>query len=332
MMKLLVDLTIGSATIRVSTRAQKLENYLWLPRIKRFNNVKYGLPCDYGGYAKVQLTGKIEIVNTAFKETGNWPPPVSMSATVRQTLTTEAAAVTLFTGTFHLDRIGEQTSEFDMYGDDDFDQTETDQAYSGTLVQVFQSHYGTLGLTSLNTTYARSPSPDVSYTASGENLLIDDLSDIAKFLSHWFYIDKAASTLHLVDMMTDVGSISLKTDQFRRGTKLPQPNPVSLVKCSQGGNEYSVSGDYSYGKKASISPVCHTTQTNIEDALADIYDLIKLPRLYLKAKLDNDIVLGRKVTVEPRYLQPLTAWARARKITYDHAKQEMIIEGEGNRS
>ena len=77
---------------------------------------------------------------------------------------------------------------------------ETDGDYKGTLVEIFTTACTTLGYT-LDSTYARSPSPAVDYQVESEAFLIDTLSTIAQFFTHRFHI--VGTTLHLVDCFAD---------------------------------------------------------------------------------------------------------------------------------
>jgi len=117
------------------------------------------------------------------------------------TATNEAAAQTLFEGHAHLNNIDRDAITYDLYGPNYSNIAAS--SFERSIVDIFSYYCGILGLT-LNSTYARSPSPTCKYEdLIGQNV-IDGLSGLAAFFTHRFYI--IGATLYLVDSLADNGS------------------------------------------------------------------------------------------------------------------------------
>ena len=86
-----------------------------------------------------------------------------------------------------------------------------------------------LNMASLATTYARAVSPEVSYWADSQQPLIDFMSDVCAFFTHYFFIK--GSRLTLGDMLLDNGSETLdEYDYF--DVSYSAMNATSQVKAS----------------------------------------------------------------------------------------------------
>lgn len=99
-----------------------------------------------------------------------------------------------------------------------------------TLLEVVTWGQGRLtGVGSIVSTNSRGTSPNVSYWATEQMPLIDFLSDICAFFTHYFFIK--SSILTLGDMLLDNGSETLtEGDYFRAGYSAH--NAVSQLKAS----------------------------------------------------------------------------------------------------
>lgn len=214
---LLVQMTIGGSVKYFSNDFLDIQHF-YDPYVASLAQLRFETREVYGGFAEPTF-GQIDLLPTAF--TGNWPPPVSCAIKILIAVTGETDAETMFEGTAHLATIGRDSVVYDLFGPS-ITTTVIDGVYSGTLNAVFTAACSTLSLT-LNTTYARATSPAVSYTADGEKLLIDNLSDIAAFFCHRFYIQ--GSTLYLVDCLLDNGSVLVLTEFDIFPSNYTQPKP-----------------------------------------------------------------------------------------------------------
>ena len=324
----LIELTLDSGLVRASNRQLALEHF-WDSLISKFDDVQIGSDTVYGGYSAISF-GSVELILRTFEN--DWPPPVSIPATIKYTATTEAAATTILEGTLHRTMWSRDGVEYKFFPPL-YDTTVTDQEYSsatslGTLTDIFT---WACNAARLNLTYDGSAtsrgSTAVKYTSSGERILIADLHDIAKFFCHGFYI--LEDRLYLVDMLADNGTDAM--DEFDYyPSSYPDTPPTSLVKCTEGSNDYHVDGSYSYGTEFTVSPVCHDTQANIDAALNDIKTLIEQPRAEVKTKVGTSVDLAKKITVTDESMgQSITAWLRAHTMTWNIDDEELIAEGAG---
>lgn len=95
------------------------------------------------------------------------------------------------------------------------------------LEEIMTWGQGQLGITSIDTTYARATSPDVSCWETSQRALIDFLSEISASFVHYFYIEN--DTLTLGDMLLDNGSATVAEKAFFRAG-YSQEAPTSRIK------------------------------------------------------------------------------------------------------
>ena len=269
--------------------------------------------------------GRIHYKPKGFED--DWPPPVSAATELKYTLTTEGAAQSMLIGTAHRAGYTKKLVSYDQYGPN-YDETIADTtAYNDTLNNVMSTILTSIAeISTLNTTYARAVSPNVTHTVSGNQLAIELASAIAKFYAHLIYI--IGSTAYLVDMKLDNGS------EIALGFKYLNPiyedkKPVALARCG----DFSRTSSYSYGKEISVSQY-HTTQANIETALDDIIEIENKPRCRITVPL-RDLsaipVPGQKISwTDDQLIQDTDAWIRARVLRYDLIREFVTIEGEGS--
>lgn len=86
-----------------------------------------------------------------------------------------------------------------------------------------------LGLGSIDTSAQRATSPTVSYWADAQMPLIDFLSDICAFFTHWFYIK--SGILYLGDMLLDNGSDTFDENEYFFTVSYGTQPRVSQIKC-----------------------------------------------------------------------------------------------------
>jgi len=130
---ILVTLTVNNVDKRVSTESLNLEHH-WYPFIEDVSAPQYQMATDYGGFCKLGF-GSITILPSLFLS--DWPPPVQCPITVQYTASTEAAAVTLFESTAHLNSYSRDKVVYDIreleYGRDLLTEIED---YDGNVVAL----------------------------------------------------------------------------------------------------------------------------------------------------------------------------------------------------
>lgn len=323
---LLVEITINGTVNRVSADGHALVNN-WPPRVIAFDAPTMAIPSDHGGFAKLTY-GSIAFNPILFR--ADWPPPVSCPIAIYYSDTTEAARELVLSGTAHLGSFDRESISYSIFGPS-YDETIADgTVYSDTLANVLTTILTSVTeITSVNTSLARSPSPAVSHTTSGEQLAIDLASNMAQFFSHLFYVHDG--TAHLVDMKVDNGSRTLTEFQFFAFPKYQYKAPTSKALASVADTEYSQFSDYPYGSDLSETPY-HSAQVNIETALADVLDLENAPRISFDMPMiaGNFPLLGEKITLpDSGNVLGLLSWIRSRKLQYDFLGQVINVEGEG---
>jgi hypothetical protein len=316
---LLLKLTIGGETVRVSNEAADLTHF-WDPYVSSAGSIKWTMAEPYGGHVKVNFSN-FTLLPAVFAD--DWPAQASVETEILYTDSTEEAAVTLFSGTSHTAGLNRESNDYELFGED-IDSTVTDESFDDTLVNIFTTYTGAsyLNLT-LNTTAARSPSPAVKYTASGQ--LLDILSDIAKFFTHSYKI--TGGILYLIDMKADNGTRTFEEFDFEP-VNYRDPVPISKVT----GGAYSVFGSYSYGEVVDISPVCHDTQVNIETALGDIKDILEKRGAEVTLPIDTSKIpnIGEGVSwLDESFQNDINMNIRVNGIVYNFDSYSFTVTGFG---
>lgn len=348
---LLVEATINSTLYRLSMEGIPL-TYYWDNKIISFDPPQYQISNLFGGYVRPGF-GDIAFAHSLFDD--EWPPPVNIDITIYYTATTEAVKETLFTGKAHLKSITRERIIYDLFGPSYTAEMVYNQLYQigamgsdryeiggtgedtirigpsdpvsfdDTLVDVVTWFCGgaVLNLT-VDTTYARSPSPGVKFTMTQDKIAINLLSDICAFFTHLFYI--SGSTLYLIDMLADAGSDTITEFEFFP-SEYHYNVPISLVRTSN----YSRTSDYPYGNEISLSTEFINTEAGNNVALDNIITVMNKPTCSLKMPLLGSIPTpGKKLSWTDTSLgQDMDAYIRARTIIFDFNREEVIIKGEG---
>ena len=320
---LLIEATINSTLHRVSMEGIALAHY-WDNMVISFDPPQYQVANQYGGYVRPGFGG-IAFSYDLFS--GDWPPPTKIDLAVYYTASDEASRELLFDGAAHLRRMTREMVEYELFGPSFSAVVADGQVFDDTLVNVVSWFCDTSRLNlSVNSTYARSPSPAVKFTQSGEALAIDLLSDICSFFTHLFYIEN--STLHLVDMLADGGSRAITEFDFFPST-YDWNVPLALARTTP--NNYTRTSSYSYGNELNLSVEYHDTQSNVEDALDDIIAVMNKPRCELRIPLLGNLPdPGEKISWTDSSLgQDTDAYIRCRTLRYDFQSEEVVVEGEG---
>jgi len=237
---ILVEFTINSVVNRISDEYCYL-THQWVRKIKDLTPPRYSIKSYVGGYVEPE-SGKIVLSPDLFAS--DYPPPVSCAISIYITDTTEEAAVLMFSGTAHLESIGQSEISYGLFGEE-YSLTLSEKTYiDDTLSDVFDTYCASayLGLT-LNTTYARVTQPSVYNVFEEGEIVIDMLSKLAEATNHLFYIKNG--TLYLVDMLLSNGSA------LTPGIRIYPPEykylPAYKQYTSEAIKKYKLAGSYAYG-------------------------------------------------------------------------------------
>lgn len=318
-MALLVELTIGSDTIRVSNEPLALEHY-WDPYLSSASSINWKMASDYGGHVKVNFSN-FSLLPKTFEN--HWPAPTSFDISIKYTESNEASAITLFEGAASSSGLDRESNSYELYGED-IDYTLTGAVLNDTLVNIFSSGASLLGLT-LNSSAARSPSPAVLYTASGQQQVLGILNDVAKFFTHCFYIN--GGVLYLVDMLQDNGSRTLTEFDFEP-INYREATPLSFVSS----DSTKVKGSSSFGDVVTISPVCHSDGGAIGAALANIKTILEYRQaeVTIPFGLSSNPTIGEKISwTDESFDQDIDMYIRTYGISYNFDRYDFTVIGPG---
>lgn len=319
---LLVEFTINGTLNRVSQEGIDLTFY-WDAKVTRFDPPQFRIAQNYGGYVKPGY-GSISFFPDLFDD--DWPPPINGLISIYYTATTEAAKELLFTGIAHLSRpaINRQEITYRLFGPT-FDETiAAGVGYNKTLNAVIDEILIIIAeINTVDTTYARAASPNVTHTTTGETTAIALASNIAAFYSHLFYI--IGDTVYLVDMLLDTGETTYTEFDFFP-LNYDYLEPLAVMR-SGSRSQFSA---YPYGKDLSITQY-HDVGANVDTALDDILTIWHKPRSRFRIPLLGSIPTpGAKLTwTDESQGQDTDMSIMARSISYDFDKEEAIIDGEG---
>jgi len=320
-MPIYITATIGATAHTLSTEFL-VEASFWDAEVVRVSNLNTALTHDHGGYYKPSF-GTVEFLPTPFST--DWPPPQKIDLTI-ETGADDSSKDLICNGTGTLKSYDQVSVIYDVAGPQ-FDIADDSKVFSGTLVDAFTWACGAavLNLT-LDTSLARSPSPAISKTNDSEALVIDLMADAAAFFSHAFHI--VDGTLFLVDLLDSDATLSLSEFEFTPA-KYQGGNAVSLVK----GGDYFVTGSDSSGKEYSVNSVWHSTQSNIEAALADIKTIIEKGTITLEvAAIETEVGFNTEVTAfDESLINDITSVFNVHKknMNIGADRETLIIEGRG---
>lgn len=311
----------GGSLVRMALVDTPL-TYQWYGYLQSVSSVKLQLGNQWGGYAQPTFS-TIEMTPEPF-ESGDWPPAKSASFKLMWTESDEDAAVTIFDGTALLSTYDREAVVYNL-SSPEFDATVSDgTVFSGTLNSVMATLCGSsyLNLT-LDTTNARSTSPSVSFTLSGDTQAIDLADDLCQFFCHAFYISN--STLYLIDMLssdtaTELTEFDVQPCSYSVGELL------SLVSSDNG----SVSGSYSNGGTLEIATeYCSTT--NLTTNLTNIKTMAEKDVAEINMMMSDSTpqILDVITLFDESTPQDTTATGRVTSIIYNFDDETVQLEAVG---
>jgi len=319
---LLVELTINAVVNYISIDGHAL-THNWRPRIISFDAPTIAAPTNHGGFAQMSF-GRMTLRQDLFS--GDWPPPIVCPVKIYHTETTEAARELIFEGTAQLTPFTREGITYALFGPSYDETVAVSTAYNDTLNVVMTAILTAIPeITTVDTTYARATSPNVTHTTTGEVLAIDLASAIAAFYSHIFYI--IGDTAYLVDCKLSNGADWTLTEF--KFFSFPQYQ-YDLVASVASGQVTRFSA-YPYGRSESVDAY-HTTEANIIVACDDILAIENSPRIALSVPMiaGNFPKIGQKITLpDTAHVADLSSWIRVRKLGFDFNTETINIEGEG---
>lgn len=315
---MLMTLDIDGTIRRVSSEELAL-TYPWYAEVSQAPSIKYATERLYGGYCKPSFGGFTLIPGVTRER--------KIGCTVQYTETDESEAVTFLDGIAHRTGFNELGVSYTLLKPDD--ETTIKANITGNLQTVFATYCGASYINKTLDTSATSRNPAVSYNVTADTNTRDVLSAIAAFFCHGFYEDE--TTVYLYDMLADNGTLAIDSSDFEPAQYEDQVF-VSMFRAG----DYTVSGTYPNGTEFNVSPVCHTTQANIEAALADIKTIVEQPGAILKLPLCEkvkNIRPGMRLSWASAAINPGVAmWIRVQSLAYDFtsAAPTLIVEGQGD--
>jgi len=295
--------------------------HMWDAKVEEVSNITSVIEYQYGGYMRPQY-GSITFIPTLFKN--DFPPPETIESSIKVG-DTESGAIQLCESLCSLGLYDREIISYNAIGTakQDYD---SDNSFSGTLIDMFNWACDSSRLNyTLDTTHARTPSPAISKTLSGDNLIVDMLSEASAYFSHYFYIE--GNTLYLIDMFANTGSKTLSEFDY---TPVSYQSSEDISLLTSGG--YSILGSTPSGHQIDIDP-WHTAQSNIESALQNIKISLEKDLITLElSHINNNIAIGNQVTfTDQSMIGDTTTTFIVTKINFNISvdDERMIIEGRG---
>lgn len=169
-----------------------------------FDEVRWACSTPHGGLMRPEF-GSISFAPSVFAAVDSswWPPPRVLKQ-ISISWSDEGGSFSvpgIFSG--YRAELTDETVTYTLHALSEPTATARDVRYRGTLASVFQTIAAELGLIA-SITNARTPSPNIDWFVSGENLLIDNLDKMAAFFSHVIYLSD--TTAYLIDTYIEVPS------------------------------------------------------------------------------------------------------------------------------
>ena len=316
---LLVEWTpTGGSLTRISTEDVAL-TYQWFGYITSLASLKIQMAEKYGGYCKPSFS---DITLSPEMFDGAWPPAKEATVTIKWTETTEAAAVTLLTGTAHRDEFDRDGVQY-TFRQPEFDDTLGPATLNATLSVLMGTWCTAIGVT-LSNQSTRSTTTEVDYTYTDDVQTIDMMSNVCAFFTHAFKI--VSGVLYLYDLLESETATAL-TEFDILPSSYSNEEPISLVTCVND----SVSGSNPNGEEISISTSYALNTATTEAALTNITTVLEYDISIINAKFDNDkpTVLDCITLTDESTIEGTTSTSRVVSIVYNFDTLDMEMEAIG---
>lgn len=241
---ILTEFTINGSVNRISLRGHRLTN-AWPARIVGMDNVIWACRSNRGGYCPLSY-GRIQTYPELWAD--NYPPPDDGAITVKYTNENEEDAITLIDAMAYCAGLADDAVTH-LLLPAGYDETLADASLStDTLANVLEDILtGITGISTLDTTQARSPSPQVVPADYAGRLNIDYASELAEAMCHLFYIQGA--TAYLVDMLGENGSRIITEHQADQAIRIERGAPIAEIRHDDPDNPYPRQSSFPYGRQ-----------------------------------------------------------------------------------
>jgi hypothetical protein len=309
---ILANFTINDKTQRIGDGYYPLD-HMWRGRIADLSSITLAISEIYGGLEKPVYTSA-SVLPELFED--NWPPPTYSDIELFYTLTDESDAVSIFSGSCEINETGIEQDKISIKLTKSTNDTTIaeDRVLSGTLVEVITELAAERGLT-VNSEFARDPSPPISHTLSSEKSNIDLTDDILQYTAHAG--KERDGVLHLYDMDQTGEAITLSTYRaYLKPCKYGNTRQIASVK----GGDYTVYGDGDYGTDEESVTVYHTGQTEIEAQLNIILGILQRGRAQINKYIDGvcPVMLDTISINDGTMYKPISFRGRIHSIIYNH--------------
>ena len=311
---LFCKIIINGTQYGVSNEYGESATGMWEAYIRSIGSISIEPQYEYGG--RVLTTyGTIDFIPPMFDF--DWPPPDTVTIWLGTGMD-EASSVGISIATYVLKSFDRNGVQYTALGNG-YGNTDDSSVFNDTLINVFSTFATTLGLT-LNSTHARSPSPNVVYTNTTEQLLIDMMSECAAGFAHYFYF--TSTEVVLVDMLGYPGTHDITEFDFTPAS-YTGPNAISLFKSG----DFSIPGSISEGSELSVT-IWHDTKENVQAALGNIKIIMERPVMHFELPdTDEPHTYGAKVIFsDDSTIHPTNGWfINTKKVLYFEDKTEKIV-------
>lgn len=336
-MPILVNIYDGADTYYLSDRDRPLQGRQYIRGVGEMDEISMATPTHHGGLYAARA-GRIGIIPQALMEIGLWPPNAGLGDRIEVQWIAPgdddpANAETFFEGTA-IDpsfEIGTWVY-FDLQLPDQYTGTVAASTnLSGNLDTVLSGLLTPLtGITSLDATSMRSPTPVVSHTTTTEQQATDLASEIAASfchmldirdgVAHLFAVEAAMQTIVLTDML-EYSAIA-----YHSRTR---------IKKSSGGGQEVYTGN-AHGQEVSTN-VYHSTPATILTDLAFInyVEGAKWPTLTIPYEGVRPLAGTQYQWIDRRWFddqgvpQALTGWLANMMTSYNLMDNTVTVSGGG---
>ena len=325
-----VELHLPSGTKYVSNEAIATDSHFWEPHIASFGQFKFAMDSLYGGYVRPQY-GRMELLPSAFLD--DWPPPKSFAITVHWAdHAGDLDYITLLDGTAVCTDDRADGIVYQLY-EREFTGRFTDHVYDGAIAGQAGLFVGNVPSIdpNLGASYALGDdtnAPLISYTDTGDQLVLDSLSKACATGTHMFYrdvMDGNGLSMVLVDMFTDNGTMTIDEFDFF-STEIRYNAPVPNFRCG----DTSVAGGLAVGKDMSITSVFNTDAAELTKGLNRIKQVMEAPQITVKMPLGTFPKFGQRIElVSEARMRPVNAWLRVRGMVIDFDSYQVTLTGDG---
>ena len=218
-----------------------------------------------------------------------------------------------------------------------------------TLTEIMDWANTQFGISTYDDSNSRATSPDASRWATSQMPLIDFVSDVCSFFTHYFYIK--SDQLYLCDMFADNGTDTLDefeylsasymaadavkqiksewtTYEAKEGFLDDEVTTAKFIKAIE--NEVVVTGSYPWGQEMDITPY-HDTKSNVTAALTNILAIMNKDNATINMPILTTLPdPGKKLTFSDNVMPAtMSTYIWARTLQFDFENDEVRISGEG---